>query len=95
VIACPTSPVVAFKIGQKVEDPLQMYLTDVFTVSLNLVGLCGISVPCGFSAGMPVGLQLMGPALGESVILRAAYAYQQATEWHEQRPNLESQMRAA
>jgi aspartyl-tRNA(Asn)/glutamyl-tRNA(Gln) amidotransferase subunit A len=95
VIACPTSPVVAFKIGQKVEDPLQMYLTDVFTVSLNLVGLCGISVPCGFSDKMPVGLQLMGPALGESIILRAAYAYQQATEWHKQRPNLESQMRAA
>lgn len=92
VIACPTSPVVAFKIGQKVEDPLQMYLTDVFTVSLNLVGMCGISIPCGFSDGMPVGLQLMGPALGESVILRAAYAYEQATEWHKQRPDIQSQL---
>jgi aspartyl-tRNA(Asn)/glutamyl-tRNA(Gln) amidotransferase subunit A len=92
VIACPTSPVVAFKIGQKVEDPLQMYLTDVFTVSLNLVGMCGISIPCGFSDGMPVGLQLMGPALGESLILRAAYAYEQATEWHKQQPNLKSQI---
>jgi len=92
VIACPTSPVVAFKIGQKVEDPLQMYLTDVFTVSLNLVGMCGISIPCGFSEGMPVGLQLMGPALGESVVLRAAYAYEKATEWHKQRPDLKSQI---
>jgi aspartyl-tRNA(Asn)/glutamyl-tRNA(Gln) amidotransferase subunit A len=86
VIACPTSPSVAFEIGQKVDDPLQMYLSDVFTVSLNLVGMAGISVPCGFSEGMPVGLQLMGPALGESVILRAAYAYERATEWHRQRP---------
>jgi aspartyl-tRNA(Asn)/glutamyl-tRNA(Gln) amidotransferase subunit A len=88
VIACPTSPVVAFKLGQKVEDPLQMYMIDVFTVSLNLVGMCGISIPCGFSEGMPVGLQFMGPALGESLILRAAYAYEQATQWHTQRPNL-------
>jgi len=88
VLACPTSPSVAFKLGQKMDDPLQMYLSDVFTVSLNLVGLCGISVPCGFVDGMPVGLQLMGPALGESTILRAAYAYEQATEWHTRRPPL-------
>jgi aspartyl-tRNA(Asn)/glutamyl-tRNA(Gln) amidotransferase subunit A len=85
VLACPTSPSVAFKLGQKMDDPLQMYLSDVFTVSLNLVGLCGISVPCGFVDGMPVGLQLMGPALGVSTILRAAYAYEQATEWHTRR----------
>ncbi len=65
-----------------------MYLSDVFTVSLNLVGLCGISVPCGFVDEMPVGLQLMGPALGESAILRAAYAYERATEWHTRRPSL-------
>ena len=88
VLACPTSPSVAFKIGQKTDDPLQMYLADVFTVSLNRVGMCGISVPCGFCAGLPVGLQLMGPALGESTILRVAYAYQQATAWHTQRPEL-------
>ena len=88
VLACPTSPSVAFKLGQKMDDPLQMYLSDVFTVSLNLVGMCGISVPCGFVDGMPVGLQLMGPALGESTILRAAYAYEQATEWHTRRPSL-------
>jgi aspartyl-tRNA(Asn)/glutamyl-tRNA(Gln) amidotransferase subunit A len=88
VLACPTSPSVAFKLGQKMDDPLQMYLSDVFTVSLNLVGMCGISVPCGFVDEMPVGLQLMGPALGESAILRAAYAYEQATEWHTRRPSL-------
>jgi aspartyl-tRNA(Asn)/glutamyl-tRNA(Gln) amidotransferase subunit A len=88
IIACPTSPSVAFPMGQKVDDPLQMYLTDVFTVSLNLAGMCGISIPCGFSDGMPVGLQLMGPALGEGLILRAAYAYQQATDWHIRRPSL-------
>jgi len=88
LIASPTSPTVAFKMGQKVDDPLQMYLTDVFTVSLNLVGMCGISIPCGFSDGMPVGLQFMGPALGESVVLRAAYAYEQATEWHKRRPSV-------
>jgi aspartyl-tRNA(Asn)/glutamyl-tRNA(Gln) amidotransferase subunit A len=86
VLACPVSPTVAFRTGQKVDDPLQMYLSDVFTVALNLAGMCGISVPCGFSDGLPVGLQLMGPALGESTILRAAYAYEQATDWHGRRP---------
>ena len=86
ILACPVSPTVAFKRGQKVDDPLQMYLMDVFTVSLNLVGMCGIAVPCGFSEGLPVGLQLMGPALGESAILRAAHAYQQAASWHKRRP---------
>jgi aspartyl-tRNA(Asn)/glutamyl-tRNA(Gln) amidotransferase subunit A len=88
VIACPTSPSVAFRRGQKLDNPLQMYLLDVFTVSLNLAGMCGISIPCGFAEGMPVGLQLMGPALGESLILRVAYAYEQATEWHTRRPSL-------
>jgi aspartyl-tRNA(Asn)/glutamyl-tRNA(Gln) amidotransferase subunit A len=88
VLACPVSPSVAFKLGQKVDDPLQMYLMDIFTVSLNLAGMCGMSIPCGFSDNLPVGLQLMGPALGESTILRAAYAYQQATDWHRRRPLL-------
>jgi aspartyl-tRNA(Asn)/glutamyl-tRNA(Gln) amidotransferase subunit A len=86
VLVSPACPTVAFEMGAKVDDPLQMYLTDVFTVSLNLTGHCGISVPCGFSDGMPVGLQIIGPALGESTILRAAYQYEQATEWHKQRP---------
>ncbi len=88
VMVAPVSPTVAFEIGAKTDDPLQMYLIDVFTVSLNLTGVCGISVPCGFSAGMPVGLQIIGPALGESAILRAAYQYEQATAWHKQKPEL-------
>ena len=90
VLATPVSPTVAFKMGQKVDDPLQMYLMDTYTVSLNLVGMCGLSVPCGFSQGLPVGLQLLGPALGESSILRAAYAYEQYTGWHTRHPDLSS-----
>jgi aspartyl-tRNA(Asn)/glutamyl-tRNA(Gln) amidotransferase subunit A len=86
VMVSPVAPSVAFELGAKVDDPLQMYLIDVFTVSLNLAGVCGISVPCGFSEGMPVGLQIIGPALGESAILRTAYLYEQATEWHKQKP---------
>jgi aspartyl-tRNA(Asn)/glutamyl-tRNA(Gln) amidotransferase subunit A len=85
-IVSPVTPSVAFEVGAKVDDPLQMYLTDVFTVSLNLVGFCGISVPCGFSEEMPVGLQIIGPALGESTVLQVAYQYEQATAWHTHRP---------
>jgi aspartyl-tRNA(Asn)/glutamyl-tRNA(Gln) amidotransferase subunit A len=88
VLVAPTSPTVAFKIGEKVDDPLQMYLSDVFTLSLNLAGICGISIPCGFADGLPVGLQIMGDAFAEEAILRVAYAYEQATEWHERRPAL-------
>ena len=89
VIACPVTPSTAFKIGEKVDDPLQMYLSDVFTLNANLAGICGISLPCGFDAqGLPIGLQIMGPAFGEEKILRAAYAHEQATEWHTRRPNL-------
>ncbi len=87
VVVSPTSPTVAFEMGAKVDDPLQMYLTDVFTVPLNLAGFCGISLPCGFSEGLPVGLQIIGPALGESTILRVAYRYEQATYWHKQKPS--------
>ncbi len=89
VMVSPVTPTVAFEIGAKVDDPLQMYLTDVFTVSLNLAGICGISVPCGFSAenNMPVGLQIIGPALGESKIFQTAYQYEQATPWHQQKPS--------
>lgn len=86
VMVSPTSPGVAFELGAKIDDPLQMYLSDVLTVSLNLAGFCGISVPCGFADGMPVGLQIIGPALGESAILQVAYLYQQATGWHTHRP---------
>jgi aspartyl-tRNA(Asn)/glutamyl-tRNA(Gln) amidotransferase subunit A len=89
VIACPTAPTTAFKIGEKADDPLQMYLSDVFTLSCNLAGICGISLPCGFDGeGLPVGLQIMGPAFGEEVILRVAHAYELATEWHTHRPQI-------
>jgi aspartyl-tRNA(Asn)/glutamyl-tRNA(Gln) amidotransferase subunit A len=86
VLVSPVTPSVAFKIGAKVDDPMQMYLSDILTVTLNLAGLCGISLPCGFSEGMPVGLQISGPALGESVVLRTAYLYEQATDWHTYKP---------
>ncbi len=87
VILTPTSPTTAFKIGEKADDPLQMYLTDIFTVSLNLSASCGLSVPCGRdSAGLPIGLQLIGATLQEETILRVAHAYQQATEWHTAHP---------
>ena len=85
VIAWPVAPTTAFRIGEKADNPLEMYLSDVFTITLNLAGMCGISVPCGFDgAGLPIGLQLMGPHLGEEVVLRTAHAYEQATTWHTQ-----------
>ena len=89
VIACPVSPTTAFAIGEKVNDPLQMYLSDIFTLSLNLAGICGLSVPCGFDQdGLPIGLQLISGAFAEETILRAAFAYEQATEWHQKKPML-------
>jgi aspartyl-tRNA(Asn)/glutamyl-tRNA(Gln) amidotransferase subunit A len=89
VIVTPTAPRTAFPIGEKADDPLQMYLEDVLTLPTNLSGICGISLPCGFDGqGLPVGLQILGPAFGESAILRAAHAYEQATEWHKQSPAL-------
>tara|TARA_Y100000766_G_scaffold224369_1_gene196963 strand:+ start:1218 stop:2672 length:1455 start_codon:yes stop_codon:yes gene_type:complete len=90
LIASPTTPTPAFKIGEKAGDPLQMYLSDIYTISCNLAGLCGISVPCGFSeSGLPIGLQLLGKPFGEPYLLRAAHAYEQATDWHTHRPDLD------
>jgi aspartyl-tRNA(Asn)/glutamyl-tRNA(Gln) amidotransferase subunit A len=89
VLVAPTSPTTAFRIGEKVDDPLQMYLADVFTLALSLAGLCGLSVPCGFDqSGLPIGLQIMGGAFDEATVLRVAHAYEQATEWHQRRPAL-------
>ncbi len=89
VVVCPVAPTTAFKIGEKTDDPLHMYLSDVFTLNCNLAGICGVSVPCGFDgAGLPIGLQIMGPAFGEEVVLRAAHAYEQATEWHTRKPEI-------
>jgi aspartyl-tRNA(Asn)/glutamyl-tRNA(Gln) amidotransferase subunit A len=87
-IVAPVSPTVAFRIGEKVDDPLQMYLSDVFTLSVNLAGICGASIPCGFADGLPVGLHLMGAAFQEATVLRIAYAHEQATEWHRRKPAL-------
>jgi len=89
VIATPTSPFPAFRQGEKQGDPLQMYLADIYTLSCNLAGLPGLSLPCGFSAGgLPLGLQLLGPPLAEETLLGVGAAYQAATDWHRRRPPL-------
>ncbi|MGH7771191.1 MAG: Asp-tRNA(Asn)/Glu-tRNA(Gln) amidotransferase subunit GatA [Candidatus Binatia bacterium] len=88
-IITPTAPTTAFKIGEKTLDPLQMYLSDIFTVPTNLAGLPGLSLPCGFdSEGLPIGMQIIGKHFDEATILRIAFAYEQATEWHKRKPNL-------
>ena len=88
----PTSPVPAFKLGERTADPLQMYLADIFTNAGNLAGICGISLPCGFAEvdgkQLPIGLQLQGKALDEARLLQIAYAFEQSTDWHKARPNL-------
>src|SRR5437867_3210399 len=85
-IVCPTSPVPAFKLGERTADPLQMYLADVFTSTGNLAGICGISVPCGFAKvngnQLPIGLQILGKSLDEARIFQIAHAYEQSTDWH-------------
>jgi aspartyl-tRNA(Asn)/glutamyl-tRNA(Gln) amidotransferase subunit A len=88
LILTPTTPSVAFKIGSKTKDPLEMYLEDICTVTCNLAGIPGISIPAGFDRGMPIGLQMLGPAFKEVILLRAAYSFEQATEFHKERPNL-------
>jgi aspartyl-tRNA(Asn)/glutamyl-tRNA(Gln) amidotransferase subunit A len=89
VLAAPVSPTTAFKFGANTDDPIQMYLADILTIAINVAGVCGVSVPCGFdSASLPIGLQLIGPALGEDVILRVAHAYEQAHDWHTRQPEL-------
>lgn len=90
-LLAPTSPVVAFRIGERVDNPLQMYLADIYVLAQPLAGLPSISIPCGFSEELPVGLQIIGPPLGEEIILRVAYAYEQATPWHSMAPPLEAQ----
>ena len=91
-LICPTSPEVAFKRGERSNDPLKMYLADIFTIAANLAGNCGISVPCGFAqvdgARLPVGLQLLGKSFDEARLLQIAHAYEQSTPWHKERPTL-------
>lgn len=89
-IICPTSPEVAFKVGDRSDDPLRMYLADIFTIAVNLAGVCGISIPCGFAQAegksLPVGLQLIGKPFQEVELLKIAHAYEQSTGWHKARP---------
>ena len=92
----PTSPVVAFKFGERVANPLQMYLADIFTIAANLAGICGISVPCGLAEvdghRLPIGLQLLGKPLDEARMLQVAHAYEQSTDWHKARPPIASKV---
>ncbi|MEO7299138.1 MAG: Asp-tRNA(Asn)/Glu-tRNA(Gln) amidotransferase subunit GatA [Verrucomicrobiota bacterium] len=89
-IVTPTAPTAAFKIGEKFDDPLQMYLSDIFTISCNLAGIPGMSLPCGFTTNpkLPIGLQLLGKPFGEETILKIAHAYEQSTRWHKERAPL-------
>ncbi len=95
----PTSPVPAFKLGERTADPLQMYLADIFTIAANLAGICGISVPCGFAKmegyRLPIGLQLLGKPLDEARIFQMAHAYEQSTDWHKARPSIANAERNA
>ena len=89
-IVTPTTPTAAFKLGEKSDDPLQMYLSDIFTISCNLAGICGMSVPCGFtkSPKLPIGLQFLGKPFGEETMLKIAHAYEQSTGWHKEKAAL-------
>jgi aspartyl-tRNA(Asn)/glutamyl-tRNA(Gln) amidotransferase subunit A len=88
-IITPTAPTTAFKIGEKTQDPLQMYLSDICTISVNLAGLPALSLPCGFDTdGLPIGIQIIGKHFDEATLFRIAYAYEQSTDWHKRKPNL-------
>lgn len=88
LILTPTAPTTAFKIGTKIKDPLEMYRADIFTIAANLAGIPAISIPGGFDQGMPIGIQLIGPAFREEILLKAAYWFEQATDFHKQKPGL-------
>jgi aspartyl-tRNA(Asn)/glutamyl-tRNA(Gln) amidotransferase subunit A len=88
-IITPTSPTPAFKIGERVDNPLKMYLSDIYTISVNLAGIPAISIPCGFTKnGLPVGLQILAKPFNEEMLLRLAHAYEQSTPWHKMKPKL-------
>jgi len=88
ILVTPTTPTVPFKIGEKIDDPLQMYLSDVCTLPINIAGVPAISIPAGFAGGLPIGMQLIGKPFGEEAILKTAYAYQQVTDWHNRKPKI-------
>ena len=88
-IITPTSPTAAFKIGERIDNPLAMYLSDIYTISVNLSGLPAVSVPCGFNQeGLPIGLQIIARPFDEETIFRVAYTFEQNTEWHKRKPKL-------
>ena len=88
VIICPVSPTLPFKLGEKVNDPLQMYLADIFTVTANLAGVPSLAIPCGFIDGLPVGMQIVGPDFSEKLLYQVGYAYEQETKWYRRRPSI-------
>ena len=88
VLMGPTTPHPAWTLGEKVNDPVAMYLEDIYTLSVNLAGLPGMSIPAGFCNGLPAGLQLIGPHFSEARLLNFAHRFQQATDWHTRRPEL-------
>jgi aspartyl-tRNA(Asn)/glutamyl-tRNA(Gln) amidotransferase subunit A len=86
-ILMPVSPTTAFRLGEKIDDPLQMYLSDVYTIAANLAGIPGISIPCGFDeSGLPIGLQILAPAFAEEKLLRIARMFEMQTDWHQKKP---------
>jgi len=87
-LVTPTSPIVPFKLGEKLEDPMQMYLSDVCTLPINIAGIPAISIPAGFADNLPIGMQIMGKPFSEEILLRIAFAYEQATDWHKRKPPL-------
>ncbi|MGB9613819.1 MAG: amidase family protein, partial [Candidatus Margulisiibacteriota bacterium] len=88
VLVSPTAPTAAFRLGEKISDPLAMYLSDIATIAVNLAGLPAISIPCGFNHGLPIGIQIIGKAFAEEIILRVAFTYEQNTEWHKKKASL-------
>lgn len=88
LLICPTSPTLPFKLGEKVNDPLQMYLSDIFVVSQNLAGVPSLNIPCGFVGGLSIGMQIVGPHFSEKLLYQAGYAYEQETKWYEHKPKL-------
>ncbi|MBI3600362.1 MAG: Asp-tRNA(Asn)/Glu-tRNA(Gln) amidotransferase subunit GatA, partial [Nitrospinae bacterium] len=87
-LVTPTAPTPAFKIGEKFDDPIQMYLSDIFTISINLAGVPAISIPCGFSKGLPIGLQIIGKHFDEETIIKTAYTFEQSTDYHTKKPKI-------
>ena len=87
-LVSPVSPTTPFKIGEKIDDPMSMYMLDVCTVPINIAGVCAMSIPCGFSNGLPIGLQLIGNYFEEEKLLKVGYAYQKNTNWHNLNPKV-------